>query len=162
MSASNIPNKDGKYERKAKRPNGTHVPDARCKGLGLPYDTAAYMRMTTEGVVLLDTMVVALGFPGRARLVEHALAAISKLDTSSKQLGARDRIELLDEALDILRLIEEVAIKLNYRDRRDALADMTASILCLARQGPVPSFVPIEQATLPALPAPAADQPKLL
>lgn len=161
MSASNIPNKDGKYERKAKLPDGTHVPDARCKGLGLPYDTAAYMRLTTEGVVLLDTMVVALGYRGRAQLVEHGLEAISKLESSSKQLGTRDRIELLDEALEILRLIEQIAVKLNYRDRRDALADMTASILCLARQGPVPGFVTIDQTALPALPA-KPDQPNLL
>jgi len=64
-------------------------------------------------------------------------------------------------ALTILRLIEQIAVKLNYRDRRDALADMTASILCLARQGPVPGFVTIENTPLPALPA-KPDQPNLL
>lgn len=163
MSASKIPNQNGKYERKFKLPDGTFLPDGRShqQALPIPHDTPVFFRTTPAAAFRLDKMVRDLGFRGRVQLVEHGLDLVALLETKVTELGAHDRNELLVEALAVMTQLEAVAARLNYRDRRDLLADLVSSLLFLMKQAPIPSFARIEDTQRLAPPA-TPDQPNLL
>ena len=162
MSASNIPNKDGKYDRKCKGPDGKPLPDNRCLPASMiPQDIPVFYRATAEDTLRLDAMRRELGFSGRAGLVSHGLDVVARLHARLAPLGARDRIALLDEALDVMTQLEDLAATLNYRDRADLLSDLIAGLLFLLKKGPLPPFLRVEET--PGLKLPAnADMPTLI